>query len=548
MNGMAHVQERISAIEARFAPPADASDVEGTGDEFGQMFQGIAAGMAGRGAGLSVDGVSVAGSGRRVGTPPSLSPQMRNAFEETADRYGLDVNLLLAVSWQESGFNPNAVSHAGAIGLMQLMPGTAAGLGVDPTNPLENLDGGARYLRQQIDRFGSVELALAAYNAGPGAVQKHGGIPPFEETMNYVPKVMERWRSLDSGQRSVPIGGIAIPETVSIDAPVAVPIETATEAPTGISGATPATTPTISGEEGTFVTPIAEPTTTPAPGEELVGPALDGTPVSADIDAPRSVAPDGVDVADVAENEPQIENRVVPREAAVDERIETNADAESVETNDLPVTSVVSATESGPDLSDSTDDSDVPGQTMAPVADSDQPVDLVASSISGPTSAVGGNERSEAPVGISRLPQEITQLVREQGGEVRIELSPEGLGEISIRISLGADGEVSIEIEADNDRTATVLGRLHESLEASLRNEGIELDGFDVRHQSDPDSNEETAADLETSRDDATDERFEFLSDVDEIDLTADGAITSDSSAVPLGAATTTDQPTDLRI
>ncbi|PZQ96158.1 MAG: lytic transglycosylase [Cereibacter sphaeroides] len=90
---------------------------------------------------------------------------------------------------QESGFNNAAVSPVGARGFCQLMPGTAADLGVDPSDPMQNLDGGARYLAAQLDTFGRIDFALAAYNAGPGNVQKHGGIPPFEETQNYVRRI-----------------------------------------------------------------------------------------------------------------------------------------------------------------------------------------------------------------------------------------------------------------------------------------------------------------------------------------------------------------------
>ena len=95
-------------------------------------------------------------------------------------------DLFLRLVHQESRWNPQAVSHKGAIGLAQLMPGTAQMLGVDPTDPRQNLNGGARYLRMMYDKFGDWRLALAAYNAGPGAVQQHGGIPPFAETQNYV--------------------------------------------------------------------------------------------------------------------------------------------------------------------------------------------------------------------------------------------------------------------------------------------------------------------------------------------------------------------------
>ncbi len=103
-----------------------------------------------------------------------------------ARRHDVPEEMFLRLVQQESGWNAGAVSSKGATGLAQLMPGTADFLGVDINDPAENLDGGARYLRMMYDRFGSWRLALAAYNAGPQAVEKHGGIPPFDETKNYV--------------------------------------------------------------------------------------------------------------------------------------------------------------------------------------------------------------------------------------------------------------------------------------------------------------------------------------------------------------------------
>jgi hypothetical protein len=107
---------------------------------------------------------------------------------------GIDENQFLALVYQESRFNPCAKSSAGAMGLAQLMPGTADGLGVNPHNIEENLRGGAIYYKQQLQRFnGDVSLALAAYNSGPGNVQKYGGIPPFRETQGYVAQITRKW-------------------------------------------------------------------------------------------------------------------------------------------------------------------------------------------------------------------------------------------------------------------------------------------------------------------------------------------------------------------
>lgn len=113
-------------------------------------------------------------------------------IDAAAAKYGLDPALLRGLVKQESGFNPAITSSAGAVGLTQLMPATARSLGVsDATDPLQALDGGANYLKQQLDRFGGdPSKALAAYNAGPGAVQKYGGIPPYAETQKYVQNVL----------------------------------------------------------------------------------------------------------------------------------------------------------------------------------------------------------------------------------------------------------------------------------------------------------------------------------------------------------------------
>jgi len=113
-----------------------------------------------------------------------------NTAKAAARRHGIPEDLFLRLVQQESGFNPNARSHKGAIGLAQLMPQTARDLKVNPNDPNQNLEGGARYLKTMYRKFGNWRLALAAYNAGPGAVEKYNGVPPFKETQNYVRKIL----------------------------------------------------------------------------------------------------------------------------------------------------------------------------------------------------------------------------------------------------------------------------------------------------------------------------------------------------------------------
>ncbi|MCY7500081.1 phage tail tape measure protein [Bacillus pumilus] len=127
----------------------------------------------------------------------SYSGKYSNVINQAASKYNVPAALIAAVIKQESNFNPNARSHAGATGLMQLMPATARGLGVkNSRDPYQNVMGGTKYLKQMLDKFGSIEKALAAYNAGPGNVTKYGGIPPFSETKNYVKKVNSYFKQM----------------------------------------------------------------------------------------------------------------------------------------------------------------------------------------------------------------------------------------------------------------------------------------------------------------------------------------------------------------
>ncbi len=129
---------------------------------------------------------------------PQPAPSPQQLADRAAEKYGLPRQLVRSVMKAESGFAPQAVSQKGAIGLMQLMPATARTLGADPHDPAANVDAGARYLRELLEKYnGGLRHALAAYNAGPAAVEKYQGVPPYPETVNYVRRVEQDFKKTD---------------------------------------------------------------------------------------------------------------------------------------------------------------------------------------------------------------------------------------------------------------------------------------------------------------------------------------------------------------
>ena len=133
--------------------------------------------------------------GAKINSEKASKTEIMSMIDEACEKYDVDSKLVKALVQQESGYNPEAKSKAGAMGLMQLMPKTAQGLGVNnPMDPKENIDGGVRYLKSMLDKFhGNKILALAAYNAGPNAVSKYNGVPPYKETQNYVKSILSMY-------------------------------------------------------------------------------------------------------------------------------------------------------------------------------------------------------------------------------------------------------------------------------------------------------------------------------------------------------------------
>jgi soluble lytic murein transglycosylase-like protein len=203
LTGVRHVQARIAQLQEQFGMPGN---LPGTG--FSQklekeMQKSLGVTEAQKTSEPAVQennqplpAVQKVDNAKMVLADMPLADQnLSTLIEAAARKYKVDPKLVAAVAEVESNGNQDAVSSVGAIGVMQLMPDTAASLGVDPYNKQQNIEGGAKYLRQMLDTFGGdLKKAVAAYNAGPGAVKDYGGVPPYKETQNYVSKVLDIYR------------------------------------------------------------------------------------------------------------------------------------------------------------------------------------------------------------------------------------------------------------------------------------------------------------------------------------------------------------------
>ena len=196
LSGIKEIQARIAEIEGQFA----LSKQQLPGMDFAAKLQQEINKDAVSAAHKAKPAQRVQGTAapeKTVAAEPVnyANPQLTHMIHEAAAKYAVDPKLVSAVAEVESGGNQNAVSSAGAIGVMQLMPDTAAELGVNPYDMKSNVEGGAKYLREMLDTFdGDVKKAVAAYNAGPNAVKAYGGVPPYAQTQNYVTNVLDIYR------------------------------------------------------------------------------------------------------------------------------------------------------------------------------------------------------------------------------------------------------------------------------------------------------------------------------------------------------------------
>ena len=192
LSAIRQIQARIAEIEGQFSLPAQQMPSMEFAAKLQQEMDKNVVSAAGKAHAVQSAQSATAVQQAEKSRSDVSNPELSRTIHAAAAKYAVDPKLISAVAEVESGGNQSAVSPAGAVGVMQLMPETAAGLGVNPYDMKSNVEGGAKYLREMLDTFdGDVKKAVAAYNAGPNAVKAYGGVPPYAETQNYVNNVLD---------------------------------------------------------------------------------------------------------------------------------------------------------------------------------------------------------------------------------------------------------------------------------------------------------------------------------------------------------------------
>ncbi|WP_315444215.1 lytic transglycosylase domain-containing protein [uncultured Selenomonas sp.] len=196
LSGINQIQARIAEIEGQFSLPAQTMPGMDFAERLQQEIGKHSVSAAHKAHAVQrAEATSAAQHAAASTTANYANPELVRTIHAAAAKYAVDPKLVSAVAEVESGGDQSAVSPAGAVGVMQLMPDTAAGLGANPYNMESNIDGGTKYLREMLDTFdGDVKKAVAAYNAGPNAVKAYGGVPPYAETQDYVNRVLDIYR------------------------------------------------------------------------------------------------------------------------------------------------------------------------------------------------------------------------------------------------------------------------------------------------------------------------------------------------------------------
>jgi hypothetical protein len=488
-DGLIDVMNRISQIRTSFGRPGGTLGVKGDQTGFEQALRAASGtdarrpGTAARRGVDPLDRFAVPGGGRTVvrrpeGSPASLPTGAPDDAEPYAEDFvaasqetGVPLEILLAVAWAESGFDPNALSPAGAEGMMQLMPGTAAGLGVDPSDPAQNILGGARYLAAQYERFGSWDLALAAYNAGPGAVEQYGGVPPYRETQGYIAAVrgyLDRLTAPAAAPTGLARQALAVP-VAGRDAAIAVP---------AVPGAEPAATdPTGAVTADRSASPAMASASTSATAEAVAdllaaaraaGPTAPATPMGTD----GAAAPATASTATGADG------------AAADGDTAISIDA--IRTGTAPSgAGGTQAGQGGPGQGAPGQGGPVPGPTRSEVradaaaaasANATAPT-AAANQVQTPLSGPGG-----MPMSPAAFPQHLLGHVqRSAPGTHRLDvrLDPPELGPVEVIFELRGD-QVHVVVRPERAEGGALLFQQRERIAELLAREGLQLSSFDV--------------------------------------------------------------------